>query len=125
MTEHLQSGAAEEPPADTPALDEPLLDELPPAPVRRRYPSTIGGVLYLGILAATVIGLAITALDDWRFGMKWVAGALVAAAVLRLVLPRREAGMLEVRHRVLDAFILGGVGITIFVLSTAIPNQPL
>jgi len=91
----------------------------------RRYPSTIGGVLYLGVLAVTVVGLALVAVDDWRFGTKWVGAALVAAAVLRLVLPAREAGMLRVRNRFVDAALLGAVGVAVIFLSESIPNQPL
>ena len=101
------------------------LPEEPPAAEPRRYPSTIGGVLYLGVLAVTLVGLVLVAVDDWRFGTKWIGAALVAAALLRLVLPAREAGMLRVRHRSVDAALLGAVGVAVIVLSESIPNQPL
>lgn len=108
-----------EEPADG-STEEPPLEQGP-----RRYPSTLGGLLYLGILGATIAGLLIVAFGDWRFGIKWVGGALIAAAVLRLVLPTREAGMLKVRHRVVDALLLGGVGVAVIFLSVTIPNQPV
>jgi hypothetical protein len=45
--------------------------------------------------------------------------------VARLVLRRRDAGMLAVRNRAFDAALLSGVGAFIIVLSEVIPNQPL
>ena len=55
--------------------------------------------LYLVLLAASTVGLWITARGDWRLGVRWIAGSLIVAAVLRLVLPARDAGMLAVRRR--------------------------
>jgi hypothetical protein len=90
----------------------------------RRYPSTIGGAFYLVVLAASGVGLAIVARGNWRLGVKWVATALVFAAVVRLVLPARDAGMLAVRRRALDVLLLVGVGLALWFLSSTIPNQP-
>jgi hypothetical protein len=105
-----------EPPTDVPAESA--------EPAGRRYPSTIGGACYLVVLAASAVGLGITARGDWRLGVRWIAASLVVAAVLRLVLPAREAGMLAVRRRSLDVTLLAVVGVALFVLSVAIPNQP-
>ncbi len=109
-------------PIDEPAgaaPDEPIAEE------SRRYPSTLGGALYLGVLAATGVGIAIVALShDWRLGIRVVAGALAAAAILRLVLRQRDAGMLAVRHRLIDVGLLGSVSIVLFVLAGSIPDQP-
>ena len=90
----------------------------------RRYPSTIGGAFYLGILIATVVGIGITWAGNWRLGIRWMAGALIVAALLRLVLPRRDAGMLAVRHRLFDCLLLGGVGGALIFLAQTIPDQP-
>ncbi|MEZ0579450.1 DUF3017 domain-containing protein [Nocardioides sp. MH1] len=77
------------------------------------------------MLVATAVGIAITwSGHDWRLGVRVVSGALGAAAVLRLVLPERDAGMLAVRPRLVDVFILGGVAIALFVLAMNIPDQP-
>jgi hypothetical protein len=54
-----------------------------------------------------------------------VSVALACAALLRLVLPERDAGMLAVRHRLLDVTVLLGLGIALFVLAGTIPDQPL
>ena len=105
-----------EPPIDVPAESA--------EPAGRRYPSTIGGACYLLVLAASAIGLSITARGDWRFGVRWIAGSLLVAAVLRLLLPARESGMLAVRRRSIDVTLLAVVGVALFVLSVTIPNQP-
>ncbi len=89
----------------------------------RRHPSTIGGALYILVLVAVALGLGLT-LTDWRLGIKVVAGALSGAALARLVLPRRDAGMLAVRHRVTDVVLLVGVAVALWVLADTIPNQP-
>ena len=94
-------------------------------PTERRYPSTIGGAFYIGILLATAVGIAIVyERHDWRLGVRVVAGALVAAAMLRLVLPQRDAGMLAVRNRFVDVGLLVAAGGALFILAGSIPDQP-
>jgi DUF3017 family protein len=130
-----------EPPAETPVPgasgDEPvpspqeIAEELDAAAEEhggpeeeRRYPSTIGGAFYLVVLAISAVGIAIVWGGNWQLGIRCLAGGLCFAALLRLVLPARDAGMLAVRNRFFDAFLLGGVGAAIFFLVTTIPNQP-
>ena len=110
-----------DPPLDSPAPLEPELF----TEDGRRYPSTIGGMFYLVVLAITGVGIGIVATGDWRLGTRWVAGALIFAALLRLVLPRRDAGMLAVRHRLVDCVMLAGVGVALIFLAATIPNQPI
>jgi hypothetical protein len=106
-----------------PSAEQP---EEPEEPEERRYPSTIGGAFYIGILGATGVGIAIVFRShDWRLGVRVVAGALFAAALLRLVLPQRDAGMLAVRHRLVDVGLLVFVGGALFFLAGDIPDQPL
>jgi hypothetical protein len=110
---------AEEPGASD--ADEPEdLDELE----ERRYPSTIGGAFYLLILSATGVGVGIVASGDWRLGIRCMGGGLCFAAICRLVLPNRDAGMLAVRSRMFDALILAGLGLALFFLASTIPDQP-
>jgi hypothetical protein len=95
------------------------------SPVRRWFPARVGGIFYLAIMAATVVGLGIVASGAWRNGVRLMAAAMIAAAALRLVLREPQAGMLAVRHRFLDAAILTAAGVAIIVLASSIPNQPL
>jgi hypothetical protein len=97
----------------------------PPAEGPRRYPSTIGGALYLLALLGVGVGLLVAVLIDWRLGVRWLGGSLIFAAGCRLVVPSRQAGMLAVRHRLVDTFMLTGVGVVLIFLAADIPNQPL
>ena len=98
--------------------------EAAPAEDERRYPSTIGGMFYLLVLAAVVVAIGIAVLDEWRTGIRVMGGALVFAALVRLVLRARDAGMLAVRHKVLDALILAALGGVLIFLAGSIPDQP-
>jgi hypothetical protein len=112
-----------EPAAPTPELSEyadPAVDVLPVLAETRRYPSTIGGAIYLLALAASVAGIVIVTRGHWRTGIVWIACSLLGAALGRLVLPRDQAGMLEVRRRSLDVLILSGLGLTLLALVASI-----
>lgn len=120
-----QQDASPPPPEDIPPVSAEELvggDERPDD--IRRYPSTIGGALYLCVLAVVVGGIGIVLWVDWRIGTRIIAGGLGAAALFRLVLRERDAGMLAVRNRFLDAFMLAGVGGVLAFLASSIPNQP-
>ena len=91
----------------------------------RRYPSTIGGAFYLCILVVAGVALVIAARSDWRLGIQILGGSLLVAALLRLVLANRDAGMLAVRNRFLDAFLLIGCGVALIALASSIPDMPL
>jgi hypothetical protein len=93
------------------------------APARRRYPSTFGGVIYLIVVLATLVGLAMVAFGPWRRGMALVGFALIFAACMRLVTREDEAGMLRVRSRWFDVSVLAGVGASLIALSANIPDQ--
>src|SRR3954464_1072015 len=99
-------------PARGPDIDPPL-DDVPPEsaePEGRRYPSTLGGIFYLVVLGVSAVGLAVVSQGDWRLGVRWIAGALLFAAVVRLVIPAPQAGMLAVRRRSVDVVILVAIG---------------
>ena len=91
----------------------------------RRYPSTIGGAFYLVVLAVVGISIGVGAAGAWRTGIRWFGGALVFAAVVRALLPAKDAGMLAVRRRWWDCFLLAAVGLALIVLAVSIPDQPL
>jgi hypothetical protein len=82
-------------------------------------------MVYLLVLGVSAVGLGIVTEGDWRLGVKWIAVALLGAALVRLVIPAPQAGMLAVRRRTVDVVILAVLGVALFVLSTSIPNQPV
>jgi hypothetical protein len=110
-----------EPTPDVPSAAE-VARELEEA---RRRPSTIGGAFYLGVLVAAAVGIAIVWSGNWRTGIRVVAGAVLFASTLRLLLPARDAGMLAVRHRLADCLLLAAVGGALIFLAQTIPNQPI
>ena len=90
----------------------------------RRYPSTIGGAFYLLVLAVVTVAMLIVAFGEWRTGIRLMGGSLIFAALVRLALRARDAGMLAVRHKVLDAAILIALGGLLIFLAGSIPDQP-
>ena len=77
-------------------------------------------VVVVGVLA----GIAITLLGDltWRLGCVVVGMSLLVGAAERLVLPRRAAGLLEVRGRAFDVIVLAVGGLAVLVLAMAVPG---
>jgi len=102
---------------------QPELDVLPTSAEPRRYPSTIGGLVYLAALAACIAGLVIVTRGHWRLGISWIASALIGSAVARLLLPASQAGMLEVRRRYVDVLLLAGFGVVMLVLIASIGER--
>lgn len=92
-------------------------------PVRRRYPSTFGGLVYILVVLTTLVGLGLVAFGPWRRGITLVGFALICAAAMRLVTPEGDAGMLRVRSRWFDVTVLAGVGIALVALAANIPDQ--
>ena len=104
---------------------DPEHPEGPPPEDERRYPSTIGGMFYLLVLVVITAALVVASVtDEWRTGVRIMGGALVFGAFVRLVLRARDAGMLAVRHKVLDALILLVLGGLLIFLAGSIPEQP-
>jgi hypothetical protein len=91
----------------------------------RRDRGMIGVVPYLVVLVCTVAGVYIA----WREGSAGggrggvVAGsALLAAAVVRLALPARLAGLLASRRRVTDVLVLAAFGVGLLVAGLVLPR---
>ena len=87
-------------------------------------PSTIGGMLYLAVLAIAAAGLILVATYDWRLGVTVLGSGLLLAALGRVVLSDFESGMLRVRNKAFDFVALSGLGALMIVLALVIPNQP-
>ncbi len=91
----------------------------------RRLPSTLGGLVYLGVVAVSAVGLLIVAFGPWRRGIGVVGLGLLFGAFVRTFLSDRDAGMLRVRRsRWADVLMLGTVGAALLVLAGVIPDQP-
>jgi len=123
VVEPVDPAAATAPGEDDPPHEDVLDEALEEEP--RRYPSTIGGAFYLSILAVAGTALFITYRHDWRLGIQILGGSCLAAALIRLVLANRDAGMLAVRNRFIDVSLLTGMGIVLIVLATTIPDMPV
>ena len=93
-------------------------------PEPRRYPSTIGGLIYILVLVVCIGGIVLVSTGRWRLGVKVIAGGLGGAAGARLLLPTRDAGMLAVRHKAIDVTLLAGLGAALYFLAVTIPDQP-
>ena len=82
----------------------------------RRWPLlvVVGGVL---------AGLAVAWLGEttWRLGCLLIGASLVVGAVERLLLPDRDAGLLQVRGRAFDVAVLLLTGVAVLVLAVAVP----
>ena len=78
------------------------------------------------LLAALVIfavAVVLITMGHWRRGPVVMAGALALAALLRLVLPDRLAGLLVVRRRWIDVVGMLLLGAAIAVLALVVPGQ--
>ncbi|MGH3423942.1 MAG: DUF3017 domain-containing protein [Nocardioidaceae bacterium] len=76
------------------------------------------GVVLLGI-AGSVLWVA---LDHFRPGVIAFAGSVAAAALLRLLLPTRLAGLLVVRSRVIDVVTLLVLAAGAMTLAIVVPG---
>ena len=89
----------------------------------RRRPQTLGGVVYLVVVAMALVGLVITSAGPWRTGVSWIGVGLLVGSASRLVLPERQAGMLRVRRRASDVAMLAIAGVGLLVLAAVVPDQ--
>jgi hypothetical protein len=91
----------------------------------RRDRGMVGVVVYLVVLVCTIAGVYIA----WHQGSAGggrggvVAGAaLLVAAVVRLALPNRLAGLLASRHRVTDVLVLTAFGTALLIAGAVLPS---
>ncbi|WP_166649194.1 DUF3017 domain-containing protein [Naumannella halotolerans] len=78
-------------------------------------------VAVLTACAVLLAGLLVTAVGAWRLGLMICGGAVLLAALCRLLLPVRLAGPLQVRSRAMDTAVLLLSGTGIVVLAVVIP----
>ena len=88
-----------------------------------RRPQTVGGIVFLLVLAATLVGVGVVAVSDWQAGLTLTGAALLGAAAARLVLPASQAGMLGVRRKLVDVTTLLLLGGGLVALAALIPPR--
>jgi Protein of unknown function (DUF3017) len=72
-------------------------------------------------LSVTGIGYSAAVPRHWLRGVLVLAGAMMIAGVLRLLLPARQAGLLAVRSRAFDVLCYCGTGVAIIAFGLALP----
>jgi hypothetical protein len=95
----------------------------PPAPpraadgarARPAVPRWFGRLPYGLVLCGVAAGLAVVATNHFRRGSMLIAASVFIGALARLLLPESQVGMLAVRRRWLDVFLMttAAVGITL------------
>ena len=78
----------------------------------------------LVVLAGVVAGLVVATLGQatWRAGCLLIGASLGVGAVLRLALPSREAGLLQVRGKAFDITLLVLLAVAVIVLAIVVPT---
>jgi hypothetical protein len=121
--------ASEQASQDPAAGQAPGADETggPPASRRSPAPARLWHQLpYLIVLCCLVLSLLWMRRSDQhvRGGTLAVAGLLFAAALVRLTLPERVAGMLASRRRLTDVAVMTALGTGLLVAGLLLPVQP-
>ena len=95
----------------------------PPSPPRHPPRGRAAGGRCSSSVPASLLGLVISVVgpDSWRLGGLVIGCALLVGAAIRIVLPAREVGLLQVRGRGFDIAALTIGGVAIIALAIAIP----
>jgi len=111
-------------PSDPPPEESPH-DTLRPLPqldhsIAPRKPRTIGGAVFLAVLATAVLGVALVVAGRVQTGLSTAGAAFVVGAAARLVLPGSQAGMLGVRRKLIDVSTMVLLGVGLLVIAALI-----
>ena len=79
----------------------------------------------LAVLAVAGVGLLRVATANWREGSVLLGGALLLAALLRVVLAPENAGLLAIRGRSVDVLSYLGLGTAVVLLAVTITRGSL
>jgi hypothetical protein len=85
-----------------------------------KKPSTTGGLVYLVVTSALVVGLAVVAVGAWRTGVIVMGLAFGVAFVFRALLPDDRAGMLRIRRRFVDLTTMGACCAGMLILAAVV-----
>jgi hypothetical protein len=94
----------------------------PPGRPGRRFRLPAEWPLLL-VLSGVGIGLLVVVAHHFRRGSVLMGAAVLGAALLRLVLPAREAGLLAARGRLADVLTLTALGTGLVVLALSVPRR--
>jgi hypothetical protein len=72
------------------------------------------------VFAVVVVGMVRVLTQHWREGAALLGGALLLAALLRVLLPTERAGLLAIRSRPVDVLIYSAFGGVLVVLALTI-----
>jgi hypothetical protein len=75
------------------------------------------------VYAIAATGLVRVLTQHWREGAALLAGSMLAAAVLRALLPEDRAGLLAVRGKAIDMAIYVGLGLVTLALAVTITRS--
>jgi hypothetical protein len=77
----------------------------------------------LVVVLGAVVGLLLAVFgdDSWRLGAVIIGASVGFGALERMVLPSRQAGLLQVRTKAFDVAVLAVTGAAIIVLALAVP----
>ena len=76
--------------------------------------------MVIGVLAGLVI--AVLGPATWRVGCLVIGASLGVGAVIRIALPSREAGLLQVRSKAFDITLLMVLAAAVIVLAIVVPT---
>ena len=85
-----------------------------------RKPRTAGGVVFLAVMATTLLGVAVVVAGRVQTGLSTAGGAFLVGALARLLLPGSQAGMLGVRRKLIDVTTLVLLGAGLIVVGALI-----
>lgn len=87
----------------------------------RLLPRSVGSALYLVALAGVAGNLVLVAAGEWRWGVAGIGSVFLLTAVARLFVPPSHVGMLQVRTRAIDMFMMTLLGAALIALAVTVP----
>ncbi len=78
-------------------------------------------IVVIGVLAGLAVAFVFG--SSWRLGCLLIGASLGVGAIERIVLPSREAGLLQVRSKAFDVAVLIFGAAAIIVLAIVVPDR--
>jgi Protein of unknown function (DUF3017) len=72
------------------------------------------------VLLIAAVGMVRVLTQHWREGAVLLGGALVVAALLRMLLPTERVGLLAVRSRPIDVLCYAAFGVAVILIAMTI-----